>query len=198
MIATYDVAGDTKRKDASIVFMSEDENGDPISWADENWNPCQDHETAIPFNYKQKHPSGWSSGDDFYLLRLADIILLKAEAQNETGHPADAATTVNLIRKRAGLAIIAGISQEQMRAAILLERRLELAFEGQRWDDLVRAGIATTVMQSLKEYTYTCADGVLGTPKKMDYSNCTKQRWLLPIPQVEIDANPKLTQNPGY
>lgn len=198
LVAAYDAAGDVQRKDANIIFMKTDANGDPISWADENWNPCQDPETAIPFNYKQKHPDGWSSGDNFYLLRLADIILLKAEAQNETGNPGDAATTVNLIRKRAGLPNIDGTSQAQMKAAILLERRLELAFEGQRWDDLVRAGVATTVMQALNEYTYTCADGVEGVPVKMDYSNCTPQRWILPIPQVELDANPNLTQNPGY
>lgn len=198
LVAAYDAAGDEVRKNANIIFMKTDANGDPISWADENWNPCQDPDTAIPFNYKQKHPDGWSSGDDFYLLRLADIILLKAEAQNETGHPGDAATTVNLVRKRAGLPDISGSSQEQMKAAILLERRLELAFEGQRWDDLVRAGVATTVMQALNEYTYTCADGVQGEAVKMDYSNCTQQRWILPIPQVEIDANPNLTQNQGY
>ena len=124
--------------------------------------------------------------------------MLKAEAQNETGHPADAATTVNLIRSRVGLPAVSGGSQEQMKAAILLERRLELAFEGYRWDDLVRAGVATTVMQALNEYTYTCADGVVGPPVKMDYSHCTQQRWILPIPQVEIDANPNLTQNAGY
>ncbi|MCC6288306.1 MAG: RagB/SusD family nutrient uptake outer membrane protein [Chitinophagaceae bacterium] len=198
LVNAYDVAGDTKRKDANILFLTKDANGDPISWADENWNPCQDPDTPIPFNYKQKHPAGWSSGDDFYLLRLADIILLKAEAQNETGSPADAATTLNIVRTRAGLAAIPGTSQAQMKEAILLERRLELAFEGHRWDDLVRAGVATTVMQALNEYTYTCGDGVQGPPVKMDYSHCTQQRWILPIPQVEIDANPNLTQNPGY
>ena len=85
-----------------------------------------------------------------------------------------------------------------MKEAILLERRLELAFEGQRWDDLVRTGVATNVMQALNEYTYTCGDGVQSAPQKMDYSHCTPQRWILPIPQVEIDANPNLVQNPGY
>ncbi|PVD53957.1 hypothetical protein DC498_00750 [Terrimonas sp.] len=53
-------------------------------------------------------------------------------------------------------------------------------------------------MQALNEYTYTCRDGVQSDPVKMDYSNCTQQRWILPIPQVEIDADPNLTQNPGY
>jgi hypothetical protein len=154
---------------------------------------------TVPFNYKQKHPAGWASGDDYYLLRLADIILLKAEAQNETGNVAGAATSVNLIRNRVGLAPISdGLSQADMKTAILNERRLELAFEAQRWDDLVRAGVATTVMQALNEYTYSCVDNAPGDPVKMDYSHCDKNHWIMPIPQVERDANPNLEQNPGY
>jgi hypothetical protein len=85
-----------------------------------------------------------------------------------------------------------------MKLAILKERRLELAFEAQRWDDLVRNGVATTVMLGLNEITYTCVDGVPGNPVKMDYSNCDQNHWVLPIPQFEIDANPNLIQNPGY
>lgn len=198
LVAAYDAAGDTQRKNANILFLTQDVNGDPISWADENWNPCQEPDQPIPFNNKQKHAAGWASGDNFYLLRLADIILLKAEAQNEAGSYTEAATTLNIVRKRAELADISGTSQAQMKEAILLERRLELAFEGQRWDDLVRTGVATNVMQALNEYTYTCGDGVQSAPQKMDYSHCTPQRWILPIPQVEIDANPNLVQNPGY
>lgn len=198
LVAAYDAAGDTQRKNANILFMKTDANGDPISWPDENWNPCQDPAVAIPFNDKQKHPAGWASGDDFYLLRLADIILLKAEAQNETGATAEAVTTLNQVRTRAGLPAVASGSKEQIKQAILLERRLELAFEGQRWDDLVRSGEASTVMLALNEYTYTCGNGVPGPAVKMDYSNCTQQRWILPIPQIEMDANPNLVQNPGY
>jgi hypothetical protein len=85
-----------------------------------------------------------------------------------------------------------------MKTAILLERRLELAFEAQRWDDLVRAGVATTVMQALNEVTYTCPGGVQGPAVHMDYSHCTQQRWIMPIPQVEMNSNPNLVQNPGY
>lgn len=198
LVAAYDAAGDAVRKNSNILFLTRDANNDPISWPDENWNPCQDPNTPIPFNNKQKDPGGWASGDNFYLLRLADIILLKAEAQNETGNPGQAASTLNLIRSRVGLAPVTGTSQAQLRTAILLERRLELAFEGHRWDDLVRAGVATTVMQALNEYTYSCPGGVQSAPVRMDYSQCTQQRWVLPIPSVEMNNNPLLTQNPGY
>jgi hypothetical protein len=85
-----------------------------------------------------------------------------------------------------------------MKKAILNERRLELAFEAQRWDDLVRADEATNVMQALNEYTYTCNNGVVGPAVKMDYSRCDKNHWIMPIPQLERDANPNLTQNVGY
>lgn len=199
LVNAYTTAGDAIRQNANIVFWTKDANGDPISWADENWNPCKDPNVAIPFNYKQKNPNGWSSGDHYYLLRLADIILLKAEAENESGNPAAAAADVNKIRARVSLAPLStSLSQTAMRTAILNERRLELAFEGHRWDDLMRLGVATTVMQSLNDYTYTCINGVLSAPVKMDYSKCEKNTWILPVPQQEIDTNPNLVQNPGY
>ncbi len=199
LVAAYDAAGDAVRKNANIVFWNRDGNGAPISWADENWNPCGDTSVAIPFNYKQKHPAGWASGDDYHMIRLADIILLKAEAQNELGNTAEAAAALNLIRSRVGLSpVSAGLSKADMKKAILNERRLELAFEAHRWDDLVRAGEATNVMQALNEFTYTCANGVPGPAVRMDYSRCDQNHWLMPIPQLEIDANGNLTQNPGY
>lgn len=199
LVAAYDAQGDNVRKNANIIFMTNDANGDPISWPDENWNPCQNPTVGIPFNFKQKHPGGWASGDDYYLLRLADIILLKAEAQNETGATAAAIATLNTVRARVGLAAIStGLSQAAAKTAILNERRLELAFEGQRWDDLVRSGTAVSTMTGLNEKTYSCVVNLPGNPVKMDYSHVTNQRLVLPIPQLEIDANPNLTQNPGY
>ena len=166
--------------------------------SDENWNPCDDAATKVPFNFKQEHPAGWASGDHIYLLRLADIILLKAEAENELGHPELAAPLVNQIRERVSLPdISSGLSKEDMRKVILNERRLELAFEAHRWDDLVRAGVAVSVMTGLKEYKYTCADGTASAPIKINYK-CDQNHLLMPIPQSEIDANPNLTQNPGY
>jgi hypothetical protein len=199
LVAAFDAQGDLVRKNANIIFMKKDANGDPIAWPDENWNPCQDPTVGIPFNYKAKHAGGWASGDNYYFLRLGDIVLLKAEAQNETGATAAAITTLNTIRARVGLAALStSMSKSEAKTAILNERRLELAFEAQRWDDLVRAGVATTTMLALNEVTYTCAGGNAGPAVKMDYSKCNQNRWIYPIPQLEIDANPNLKQNPGY
>lgn len=191
LVSLYDTENDMIRKDANIIFINN------LDWADENWNPCQDYSVYVPFNYKQKHPNAWSSGDHQYLLRLADIVTLKAEAQNEMDDPSSAATTLNLTRNRARVAEITAESKEQMKTAILNERRLELAFEGQRWDDLVRNGVAVTVMNALHEVKYTCEDGVTSAPISINY-NCNNDKLICPIPQLERDANPNLTQNPGY
>jgi starch-binding outer membrane protein, SusD/RagB family len=191
LVAAYDAMGDNVRKNASVVFW------DNLPWADENWNPCNDLSVACPFNYKEKHPDGWNSGDRPYLLRLGDIILLKAEAQNETGDLGGALTSLNQVRTRVGLGNETAASKPELRDKILLERRLELAFEAQRWDDLIRLGVCTTVMNALNEYKYTCEGGIQSDPIKIDY-NVEDYKWLCPIPQLERDANPKLEQNPGY
>jgi starch-binding outer membrane protein, SusD/RagB family len=191
LVNTYDAEGDVVRKEANIIFFGN------LDWADENWNPCQNDTLAVPFNYKQKHPDGWNSGDHIYLLRLADIILLKAEAQNETGDLSGAVATLNEVRTRVGLADISAASKEDMRSKILKERRLELAFEAQRWDDLVRFGVIVDVMNNLTEVKYTCGDGTPSAPVPIEY-NMTTNKILCPIPQLERDANPNLTQNPDY
>jgi len=191
LVAAYDSEGDTVRKNANIVFY------DNLDWADENWNPCQDDAVAVPFNYKQKHPDGWNSGDNQYLLRLGDILLLKAEAQNETGDLNGALLTLNKVRSRVHLPDATAGNKQEARDKILKERRLELAFEAHRWDDLLRFGLATSVMNNLHEVRYTCEGGVQSAPIPINY-NVEDYKWLCPIPQPERDANPNLTQNPGY
>jgi hypothetical protein len=191
LVSVYTSEKDMVRQDANIVFW------DNPDWADENWDPCQDPNVKVPFNYKEKHPDGWNSGDHPVLLRLADIILLKAEAQNETSDISGALTSLNLVRKRAGLVNQTATTNEDLRAKILKERRLELAFEGHRFDDLVRLGIFVSTMNGLNDYKFTCGDGKQSAPIKINY-NATNEKILCPIPQRERDTNPNLTQNPGY
>ncbi len=191
LVAAYDSENDEIRKNANIIFVTN------VDWADENWNPCFDRNLPIPFNYKQKHPDGWNSGDRPYLLRLADIILLKAEALNETGDLNGALTAVNQVRARVDLPPITAASKEDLMWKILKERRLELAYEGQRWDDLNRLGVTVQVMTNLQEFKYTCVGGVQSDPIPVIY-NVTEEKTLMPIPQLELDANPNLVQNPGY
>lgn len=177
LISEYETEGDSIRMNESIVYYS-------CSWS--NYYPS----SKYPFMYKCR--SGASS---IIKLRLADIILLKAEALANLGGSANlsaAATLVNSIRTRAGLSDLtssASSSQENMLTAILHERRLELAFEGQRWFDLIRYGKMETVMNSLNARD----SGRLSLKRAY-----TENSELLPIPQSSIDLNTNLVQNPGY
>ena len=108
---------------------------------------------------------------------------MKAEALNELGKTDQAAIPLNTVRKRAGLDAFSDLTQSEMRDKIIHERRMELAFEGHRWFDMIRLDHGNYALKFLKSIGKT---------------NVTKNRLLFPIPQTEIDANPLMTQNPGY
>ena len=121
---------------------------------------------------------------NFPVLRYADVLLMRAEALNELGQTQQAEEFINRVRNRAGLDDIQpGLTQAAFREAVLHERRMELAFEGQRWFDLIRVN-----------------DGQYGLEflHSIGRNNATQKHLLLPIPQIELDRNPNLTQNPGY
>lgn len=121
---------------------------------------------------------------NFPVLRYSDVLLMKAEALNELGQTAAAETPLNEVRNRAGLDNIAsGLSQAAFREAVLKERRMELAFEGQRWFDLIRVNNGQYGLDFLHSIGKT---------------NASNHHLLLPIPQIERDRNPNLSQNPGY
>lgn len=141
------------------------------------------------------------SDDNWPLIRYADVLLMYAEALNETEGtpPATAIELVNQVRRRAFGLSVSGAdktkdlpaektgTKEVFREAVLLERRLELAFEGHRWFDLVRTGRFVTVMNNhFKTY----------------FNNSYKAepyQQLFPVPQRELDINPLLKpNNDGY
>jgi hypothetical protein len=136
-----------------------------------------------------------SANSSIIKLRLADILLLKAEALVKKGGSANlgaAADIVDQIRQRAqldGLEASVKASPEQMLDAVLNERRLELAFEGQRLFDLIRNNKLQEVMNSLNQRD----SGRI--PQIRAYNDFSE---LLPIPQTVLDNNPNLVQNPGY
>ena len=126
-----------------------------------------------------------TSPANFVVLRYADVLLMKAEALNELGRTTDSEVPLYEVRKRAGLtnrADIEGLTQDLMRDKIIHERRMELAFEGDRWFDLVRLknNYALTFLRSIGK------------------KNAAEKHLLFPIPQKEIEANENLAQNPGY
>ena len=131
--------------------------------------------------YEQAPPSTTNRGTqspNIVYLRLADIMLLRAECLNETGKTAEAIPYLNQIRVRAGLAPTTAVSQAQVRQAIRDERFLELCFEEVRWFDLIRWNIAVGTVPNLTE--------------------ANRDRILWPVPARELDLNPNLDQNPSY
>ena len=101
------------------------------------------------YNYKAYSSSFYNqefTDTNLRYLRYAEVILMKAEALNELGQTSAAIPLVNIIRKRAGLGDTPFTSQADIRKAIWKERRLELAFEHDRWFDLVRTGQAAAAM----------------------------------------------------
>lgn len=160
--------------------------------------------------------SSWTDGYsaiNYNIIRFADVLLMAAEAEVEVGTLAKAQEYINLVRKRAadpaGFVMQAGkpaanyvISQyttafadkPTARAAVQFERKLELNGEGHRFYDLVRWGIAATVLNAYLAYeSPKLPTGFLGakfTAGKDEY---------MPVPQTQIDIQKGLLkQNPGY
>jgi hypothetical protein len=144
---------------------------------------------------------------DWPILRYADILLMMAEAQ---GFSSSGISLINQIRTRAGLAVLpASVNTVALfEQALANERRLEFAFENQRFFDLVRFNKTMTTItaeQTLKnhfakEFPSHYAQYNPVTPLATLQANVTSDKLLLPIPQHEIDTNTQLviTQNPGY
>lgn len=124
------------------------------------------------------------AGNDWIVLRYADVLLMHVESIIATGSEtsnAAALASFQAIRNRAGVIdIVTSVTKDEL----LEERRVELAFENQRWYDLTRFGVATQVLTEFaanNNYTFEATD------------------LLLPIPQAEINLSKgALEQNPGY
>ncbi len=124
------------------------------------------------------------AGNDYIVLRYADVLLLHVEAIMGSGSQTSDSNALNSfqkVRDRAGLTdLVSNITKDDL----LLERRVELAFENQRWFDLIRFGAADAVLSAHADEM-----GYVFTPRAL----------LLPIPAREINlSDGVLTQNPGY
>jgi starch-binding outer membrane protein, SusD/RagB family len=139
------------------------------------------------------------------IIRYADILLMYAEAKNEySGPDATVYAAVEKIRQRAGLspyALAPGLTQEQMRDAVRTERRVELAFEEQRFWDIRRWKIAKAVYRTTlhgvtitknTNGTFAYSQKAVATPYFSD------AMYLFPIGIKETQVNPGMEQNPGY
>jgi len=124
------------------------------------------------------------AGDNHYVVRYADVLLLYAECLNENNNTPLAGTYLDLVRERANLGGTTATDQISMRAAIALERRLELAGEGHRWPDLLRTG---TAIQTMNAFFNDQDREITVDPIRL----------LAPIPQVEVNIT-EMEQNEGY
>ncbi|GAB3727665.1 RagB/SusD family nutrient uptake outer membrane protein [Spirosoma lituiforme] len=142
---------------------------------------------AVPRKFYDELSGTNDVGNDFPVLRFADVLLLYAEALNEVAYQADgdAFKTLNLVRARAGVPSYTSAqltTKEAFRTAVINERRLELALENDRWFDLIRTG--------------TAVDAIKVTGITMP-----AYRTLYPVPQSEIDTYNNAAafgQNQGY
>jgi hypothetical protein len=138
--------------------------------------------------------SPWTEGSqDFYVIRYADILLMRAEAMAETGNLSEAMDLVDMIRQRAGMPTVAevegsGLNQQEVVDIVRHERRIELALEGLRFMDLKRWGEMEEAIQR--------AIGDPVGPYNPQYLG--KRSEVFPIPQEEIDVNSNLTQHPAW
>ena len=162
--------------------MYKDDNGAPYKLT---------HDSRGPVNNRQ--------------IRYSDVLLMYAEACCELGDAANltlAKNALNQVRSRAGMAAFPYTStiqgktvsfadnQNDLRAAIRHERRVELGMEGHRWFDLCRWGIAKETMDN---YIATETNEA-----KAEYGNFQKgKNELFPIPSKEIDLT-GIEQNPNW
>lgn len=147
---------------------------------------------STPFWNKWIDPASSSvtnqSAANVPILRYAELLLIHAEAENEANGPtAKAYKSINRIRNRAGLPnLTAGLSKEQFRDSVYLDRRLEVVYEYQRWFDLIRQKDASG------------KPSFVANLHKVGKTNAAEKHRLYPIPQSEIDNNKLLVQNAGW
>jgi hypothetical protein len=139
----------------------------------------------------QIYPANNQANVYFALYRLADLILLRAEAANCTGDTTTAINLVNQVHTRAGLpawTMTQLVDSTTISQAILRERQWELFAEGKRWYDLVRNGVVSYWLDPIMLKKFPTAQTYASDPRKI----------LWPINANDLNANPALVQNPPY
>lgn len=210
---SYDPA-DT-RKAATWLLTYTKKSGVTVTWdSTANAVNAYGQNGPVPQKYMDKTPGSQDGAEEpnFILIRYADILLSLAEAINENAGPTEEARgLVNQVRRRAGVPDIpAGLSKAQMKDAIFLERRYELAGEGHGHFDSQRHW--QWARARIEQFSTAAARAFWNRPRPAGCSTCIARdssvpKILLtlddndrfyPIPSEAIAVNPLLTQNPGY
>ena len=178
--------------------------------------PDNGQQETVTGYYMAKFMANQASGttyanhdEDWVVFRYAEILLDYAEAENESAGPVAAVyQTLEQLRIRAGITntsgsygLTTGMSQAQMRAAIQNERRIEMAFEEERYFDIRRWKIADSVMNVPRMgVSITNSNGTLtyNYIPVLTTKFIAPKMYLYPIPYTEVLANPNMKQNPGW
>jgi hypothetical protein len=160
-----------------------------------NWIGTYTEDSIIYYYYPYKYKQGvydpnitvGDVSEYTMVLRLAEQLLIRAEARAQQGNIVGAQNDLNTIRTRSGLSATSATSQASLLSAILHERRVELFTEwGNRWFDLIRTGSINYVL------------GSPGNVCQKKGGNWNANWALLPIPMSELQINRNLYQNNGY
>lgn len=149
---------------------------------------------SMPFIKKFYHApyiEDGRSNENWPIYRYAHVLLMLAEAQNEVGS-GDPLANLNIVRKRAGLKPVSGLTKDALRTAIANEIRVEVAFENHRWYQLLRTGKAIEVMTA-----HGAEEKKRLTRLSSASYNIQPFKLLFPIPQREIQIN-GIEQNQGW
>lgn len=141
-----------------------------------------------------------AANPDFMQCRLSEMYLIKAEARIAAGDLTGAANVIDILRDNrifGGNTVATYSTPQQAWKAVLDERRIELCFEGFRFIDIKRIGALAnaSIDRSPADYASGSWNFPLANPANLPL---TSFKWALPIPQVELSANPSIVQNPGY
>ena len=173
------------------------------------------HQDGCPgflmMKYILQQNSDRTSPPHWCLMRLPEVLLNAAEAFNEAdnGPSAQAYEWIGMVRARVGLPNIEeGMTREQFRDALILERELEFGFEEFRWFDMVRWGLTdafTTPLRGLTSIGDKRSEATSFTfkeksayPPRLWYTDWNTKWYMQPIPAVEINKHYGMTQNPGW
>ncbi len=162
--------------------------------------------SLAPTNYRvrkftdETSLSGFSTGQDFYVIRYPEVLLTRAEALVESGtfNEVEVDSLINMVRTRATMPRVqavegTGLNQAKLRNIIRHERRVEFAFEGLRFFDLKRWDIYE--QEAVIKYNTVDKVAVPGLENRLVIG---PKHSLFPIPQRELDVNPLLVQDPEW
>ncbi|ANQ50020.1 RagB/SusD family nutrient uptake outer membrane protein [Flammeovirga sp. MY04] len=149
----------------------------------------EDQGKIVVDKYSSVGADAEQSGVDWVVLRLADVKLLYAEILNEEGNQQGAVDIINEIRTRAKASVVTATTPAEVAEAVALERRLELAFEGHRWQDLKRYGMPYAMDAINAYYLYDDING----------GDIQELHKIFPLPQREVNVSQgAIIQNEGY